>query len=378
MAERSNKRDLNMEMLAKEWYKDLQILEEKPFTEEERLQAANEPVLAWFSKHARILPWRENPEAYRVWISEIMLQQTRVEAVKPYYERFLKVCPTPKELAEIEDDRLMKLWEGLGYYNRARNLKKAAAIICEEYGGNLPNRYEELLILPGIGSYTAGAIASIAYGRVKPAVDGNVLRVISRVLLNREDILKASVKRSMEALLEKTMPKDHPGDYNQALMEIGAMVCLPNGKPRCEECPFASLCLAHREHVEHEIPVKKPKKARKQEERTVLVIENADSVSLRKRPATGLLAGLYELPNFEGKWKKEEIVSILDLNPEEVESIEKLPDAKHIFSHVEWRMMGYLVKIKGELPKQFLSINKQCLETEYSLPSAFGAYRKWV
>ncbi len=378
MAERSNKRDLNMEMLAKEWYKDLQILEEKPFTEEERLQAANEPVLAWFSKHARILPWRENPEAYRVWISEIMLQQTRVEAVKPYYERFLKACPTPKELAEIEDDRLMKLWEGLGYYNRARNLKKAAAIICEEYGGKLPDRYEELLTLPGIGSYTAGAIASIAYGRVKPAVDGNVLRVISRVLLNREDILKSSVKRSMEALLEKTMPKDHSGDYNQALMEIGAMVCLPNGKPRCEECPFASLCLAHREHVEQEIPVKKPKKARKQEERTVLVIENADSVSLRKRPATGLLAGLYELPNFEGKWKKEEIVSILGLNPEEVESVEKLPDAKHIFSHVEWRMMGYLVKIKGELPKQFLSINKQCLETEYSLPSAFGAYRKWV
>ena len=377
MAERSNKRDLNMEMLAKEWYKDLQILEEKPFTEE-RLQAANEPVLAWFSKHARILPWRENPEAYRVWISEIMLQQTRVEAVKPYYERFLKACPTPKELAEIEDDRLMKLWEGLGYYNRARNLKKAAAIICEEYGGKLPDRYEELLTLPGIGSYTAGAIASIAYGRVKPAVDGNVLRVISRVLLNREDILKSSVKRSMEALLEKTMPKDHSGDYNQALMEIGAMVCLPNGKPRCEECPFASLCLAHREHVEQEIPVKKPKKARKQEERTVLVIENADSVSLRKRPATGLLAGLYELPNFEGKWKKEEIVSILGLNPEEVESVEKLPDAKHIFSHVEWRMMGYLVKIKGELPKQFLSINKQCLETEYSLPSAFGAYRKWV
>ncbi len=378
MAERSNKRDLNMEMLAKEWYKDLQILEEKPFTEEERLQAANEPVLAWFSKHARILPWRENPEAYRVWISEIMLQQTRVEAVKPYYERFLKACPTPKELAEIEDDRLMKLWEGLGYYNRARNLKKAAAIICEEYGGKLPDRYEELLTLPGIGSYTAGAIASIAYGRVKPAVDGNVLRVISRVLLNREDILKSSVKRSMEALLEKTMPKDHSGDYNQALMEIGAMVCLPNGKPRCEECPFASLCLAHREHVEQEIPVKKPKKARKQEERTVLVIENADSVSLRKRPATGLLAGLYELPNFEGKWKKEEIVSILGLNPEEVESVEKLPDTKHIFSHVEWRMMGYLVKIKGELPKQFLSINKQCLETEYSLPSAFGAYRKWV
>lgn len=367
-----------MEMLAKEWYKDLQILEEKPFTEEERLQAANEPVLAWFSKHARILPWRENPEAYRVWISEIMLQQTRVEAVKPYYERFLKACPTPKELAEIEDDRLMKLWEGLGYYNRARNLKKAAAIICEEYGGKLPDRYEELLTLPGIGSYTAGAIASIAYGRVKPAVDGNVLRVISRVLLNREDILKSSVKRSMEALLEKTMPKDHSGDYNQALMEIGAMVCLPNGKPRCEECPFASLCLAHREHVEQEIPVKKPKKARKQEERTVLVIENADSVSLRKRPATGLLAGLYELPNFEGKWKKEEIVSILGLNPEEVESVEKLPDTKHIFSHVEWRMMGYLVKIKGELPKQFLSINKQCLETEYSLPSAFGAYRKWV
>lgn len=378
MAERSDKRDLNMEMLAKEWYKDLQILEEQPLTEEERLQVANAPVLAWFFKHARILPWRENPEAYRVWISEIMLQQTRVEAVKPYYERFLEVCPTPKELAKIEEDRLMKLWEGLGYYNRARNLKKAAVIVCERYGGRLPDRYEELLNLPGIGSYTAGAIASIAYGRIKPAVDGNVLRVISRVLLNREDVLKASVKRSMEILLEKTMPRDHPGDYNQALMEIGAMVCLPNGRPKCEECPFSSLCLAHREHVELEVPVKKPKKARRQEERTVLVIENEEFVSLRKRPKKGLLAGLYELPNFEGTWGQEDVAAILGLDQEEIKGIEKLPDAKHVFSHVEWRMTGYLVKMTGELPAQFLSVKKQCLETEYSLPSAFGAYRKWV
>ena len=363
------------------WYDGLQVLEDEkhPLSAQERLRAGNTPLLAWFRRHARILPWREQPEAYRVWISEIMLQQTRVEAVKPYYERFLAACPDACALAQVPDDRLMKLWEGLGYYNRARNLKKAAQIVCEKYGGTLPASYEELLALPGIGSYTAGAIASIAYGIAVPAVDGNVLRVISRVLLSREDVLKASVKKSMEALLAQTMPKDAPGSYNQALMEIGAMVCIPNGAPKCEQCPLASLCLAHREHAEAEVPVKMPKKARRKECRTVLVLETADGsyVALRRRPDSGLLAGLYELPNFDGQLKPEELLQAAELLEETVLSVQPLPEAKHIFSHVEWHMAGYFVQVQ-EQPDGYLWVEKHKLETEYGLPSAFAAYRKWI
>lgn len=353
----------------------------------ERLQAGNEPVLAWFSKHARILPWRENPEAYRVWISEIMLQQTRVEAVKPYYERFLAVCPNPKALAEIEDDRLMKLWEGLGYYNRARNLKKTAGILCESYQGQLPASYEALLTLPGIGSYTAGAIASIAYGIAVPAVDGNVLRVISRVLFSHEDITKASVKKEMEQLLRETMPKEQAGAYNQALMEIGAMVCIPNGSPKCEECPLASLCLAYQSHAEQEVPVKTPKKARKIQKRTILVLKDKSQVLLHKREETGLLAGLYELPNFDGTLTKEALLAVSGIECEQVLSVEKLPSAKHIFSHIEWHMDGYLVQVE-DVPKAtlflqekaqgFLTVQKQNMNADYVLPSAFRAYRRWL
>lgn len=369
------------EVPLKNWYEELQVLEDgsHPLSPKERLRAGNAPLLAWFRRHARILPWRERPEAYRVWISEIMLQQTRVEAVKPYYERFLAECPDAQALAEVPDDRLMKLWEGLGYYNRARNLKKAAQIVCERHGGELPASYEELLALPGIGSYTAGAIASIAYGIAVPAVDGNVLRVISRVLLSREDVLKASVKKSIETLLSETMPQDEPGNYNQALMEIGAMVCIPNGAPKCEECPLTSLCLAHREHAEQQVPVKMPKKARRKELRTVLVLEGMDGmhVALRKRANSGLLAGLYELPNFDGKLQKEEMLREAGISETDVVSVQPLPEAKHIFSHVEWHMTGYFVKVQT-VPEAYLWVEKQKLQTEYGLPSAFAAYRKWI
>ena len=187
-----------------------------------------EPLLAWYDAGRRILPWREEPTPYHVWLSEIMLQQTRVEAVKPYYDRFLQALPDIGSLAAVEEEKLLKLWEGLGYYNRARNLKKAAEIIVSEYGGEMPDDFEKIQSLPGIGSYTAGAVSSIAFGRAYPAVDGNVLRILSRLRADGRDILNAKVKKSVEDELFGVMPCDRPGDFNQALMELGAMVCIPS------------------------------------------------------------------------------------------------------------------------------------------------------
>ena len=343
-----------------------------------RLRAMNGPLLSWYEEHARILPWRENPEGYRVWISEIMLQQTRVEAVKPYFERFLEALPDVKSLALVEDDRLMKLWEGLGYYNRARNLKKAAGIILEEYGGKMPETYEELLKLPGIGSYTAGAISSIAFGHPVPAVDGNVLRVISRVTASREDILKVSTKKWMEQHLRETMPKDRASHFNQGLIEIGAIVCVPNGQPHCGECPLESICLAKKQNLIAEIPVKTPPKKRRLEDKTVCILECGGQVALKKRDDTGLLASLYELPNCEGHLEVEDVPEAFGLDPENIVELEQIGLAKHIFSHVEWHMIGYRVKLKEKIPDSYIAAGKNELKTIYALPNAFGRYTKMI
>ena len=214
------------------------------------------PLLSWYDKHARVLPWREDTAAYRVWVSEIMLQQTRVEAVKPFFERFIKALPDVQALSEAPEDELLKLWEGLGYYNRVRNMQKAARVIVSEYGGDFPADYEKLLSLPGLGHYTAGAVSSIAFGIPMPAVDGNVLRVLSRVTASYEDVLKQSVKTAMEAEVKKIIPADRAGDFNQALIEIGAIVCVPNGKAKCEICPLAFLCEAYKKGIVDELPTK--------------------------------------------------------------------------------------------------------------------------
>ena len=198
------------------------------------LEKIVKPLLAWYDKGRRILPWRESPTPYHVWVSEIMLQQTRVEAVKPYYDRFMQELPDIEALAKVDEEKLLKLWEGLGYYNRARNLKKSAEKIVIDYEGQMPDSYEELVKLTGIGSYTAGAIASIAFGKPYPAVDGNVLRILARLRLDERDILDAGVKRAVETELLQVIPKDRPGDFNQALMELGAVVCVPNGMPKCD------------------------------------------------------------------------------------------------------------------------------------------------
>ena len=351
--------------------------------ESPRMKETAKPLVEWFRKNKRDLPWRERMDAYRVWISEIMLQQTRVEAVKPYYERFLKALPDVRALAGVSEDRLLKLWEGLGYYNRARNLKYAACQIVEEYGGKFPETYEEIRLLKGIGSYTAGAISSFVYNIPKPAVDGNVLRVVSRITADDSDIAKAGTKSKIEKEIEEVIPRDAAGDFNQSLIELGAVVCLPNGEPRCGSCPVSHLCLAHEQGRETEFPVKKKAKKRRIENRTVLLFRDAQKTAIRKRPAKGLLAGMYEFPNREGRMTYDEVVGYgksLGLTPVR---IRKLGNAKHIFSHVEWHMTGYEILV-DELEKSMADENKEKgniifaeirqLQEEYPIPSAFEAY----
>ncbi len=340
-----------------------------------------EPLVDWYRENRRALPWREQKNAYYTWVSEIMLQQTRVEAVKPYFQRFISELPDPATLAACPEEKLLKLWEGLGYYNRVRNMQQAARTVVEEYGGKLPADYRKLLALKGIGNYTAGAIASIAYGIPVPAVDGNVLRVVSRIKESRQDIMKQSVRREIEEELQKIMPAACPGDFNQALMELGALVCVPNGEPKCKECPAAFCCGACLHGTTEEIPVKGAKKERKVEERTVLVIQDGRMTAIHRRPAKGLLAGLYELPNIEGKLTREQVldkVKELELEPL---FIRELEPAKHIFSHVEWRMTGYLVRVSSLEQKKnnrLIFTEKNQVEKQYAIPSAFRAYVKYI
>lgn len=345
-----------------------------------QIESINQPLLDWFQKGHRTLPWREEPTPYRVWVSEIMLQQTRVEAVKPYFERFLTELPSVRDLAECEEERLLKLWEGLGYYNRVRNMQIAAKTVMKEYDGELPADYEKLLKLKGIGHYTAGAIASIAFGIPVPAVDGNVLRVITRVTLDDTDIMKQSFRTQMEEYLRKAMPQDAASAYNQALMELGAMVCVPNGAPDCENCPLEKLCRARQQGTQMEYPVKSKAKKRKQEDKTVLVIQDGNKVILRKRPSKGLLAGMYEFPNLEGHLSEKEVlqyVEELGLTPVRIQSLEP---AKHIFSHIEWHMNGYVVKVaqlEEESGDNLFLKAEDCLKN-YPVPSAFERYKSYI
>lgn len=340
-----------------------------------------EVVVEWYRGHRRDLPWRRNPDAYRVWVSEIMLQQTRVEAVKPYYERFLRELPTVKDLAQAKEDKLLKLWEGLGYYNRVRNMQKAAQQIMIDYQGKFPDTYEEIRSLKGIGNYTAGAISAFAYGIPKAAVDGNVLRVISRITGSREDIMKQGVRRRWEEELEKIIPRDAASDFNQGLIELGAIVCLPKGEPKCEECPAASLCEARKQGIMAEIPVKSRGKPRKVEERTVFVFKDGKKLAIRKRPGKGLLAGLYEFPNEKGYMEIDEVSAYskrIGLMPVR---IRELGRAKHIFSHIEWHMTGYEVivdELEQTNEKGFLFILPDEIEREYPIPSAFEYYTRYA
>jgi A/G-specific adenine glycosylase len=350
-------------------------------------------LLDWFDLNARILPWRENPIPYYVWISEIMLQQTRVEAVKVYFDRFITTLPDINALANAKEENLLKLWEGLGYYNRVRNLSKAAKIIMTEYDGKMPADYDALQKLPGIGSYTAGAIASIAFSIPEPAVDGNVLRVLKRVAGSFDDITKEKVKRELEQDLREIMPGDRPGDFNQSLMELGALICIPNGKPLCDKCPIMHLCKAFHQEIQMQIPVKPEKKPRKIENRTILLIEKDKKYAIRKRQEKGLLAGLWELPGLSGKLSAIELTEYLQKQGINFNKIVPMGEAKHIFSHIEWHMVGFYVRLPdadllaetGNYNTLESSLLTSCIfastdemEKEYSLPSAFGAYRNYI
>lgn len=343
------------------------------------LEEIVKPLLDWYDSGHRMLPWRENKNAYRIWVSEIMLQQTRVEAVKPYFARFMEKFPDIADLANAQDELLLKYWEGLGYYSRVRNMKKAAVMIMQEYDGKMPDKRDELLKLPGIGSYTAGAIASIAFDRAVPAVDGNVLRILSRVRMDADNISEPAVKKRVEQELTEIMPKDRPGDFNQAMMELGAVVCVPNGAAKCEQCPWSHLCRAKAQGRVTEYPVKEKKKERKIELKTVLVIKDGETVAIHKRPPKGLLAGMYELPMLEGHLKEKEVIGRLkDIGLMPLR-IEYLGEAKHIFTHKEWHMIGYAVRV-DELEKmaqneqKLIFVKPQETQEHYPIPAAFGAF----
>lgn len=339
------------------------------------MQKIVEPLLSWYEQNKRELPWRQDKNPYHIWISEIMLQQTRVEAVKGYYARFLERLPEVRALAEVSEDELMKLWQGLGYYNRARNLKRAALVIEQEYGGNFPTEYEALLQLPGIGEYTAGAIASIAFQRRVPAVDGNVYRIYTRYFADDSDITASKVRKRIRKEVAAVVP-EQAGEFNQALMDLGAMVCLPNGSPVCGECPLAAWCEARKKGNMLAYPVKPVKRPRKIEERTILVMEYQGKYLLGQRPEKGLLAGLWEFPSQEGRLTLEQLQRYLQEWGALAAEIELMGKGKHIFSHVEWHMLGYLVHLK-KLPKElsgFVLSTVQDIQEKYSIPSAFSYY----
>ena len=329
-------------------------------------------LLPWYRENRRNLPWREDREPYHIWLSEIMLQQTRVEAVKGYYTRFLGALPTISALAQCDDELLHKLWEGLGYYTRVRNLKKAAQVVMADYGGVFPVEYADVLALPGIGAYTAGAICSIAYDQPTPAVDGNVLRVLSRLGDDAAPIDLPETKRRFTDLLAAVYPKE-AGEFTQALMELGATVCGPNRKPDCGSCPCRTLCLGLRSGRAEALPVKSPKKERRQEDRTVFILSCDGRFALEKRPEQGLLAGLWQFPNMPGHFDTAqalEAVEGMGLRPREIlREVEK----KHIFTHIQWNMKGIHLEIT-QTGGGFQWFTEEEINTQAALPTAFRQF----
>lgn len=337
---------------------------------QERIQSCISPLLKWFIQNRRMFPWRQDKDPYHVWVSEIMLQQTRIEAAKEYYIRFMKELPDVQSLCDASQEKLLKLWEGLGYYSRAKNLHKAAKAIVEQYSGHFPDHYRDLLKLSGIGEYTAGAIASICFGEKVPAVDGNVLRVLSRILGSDKNVLLPEVKKEMTALLCAVMPEE-AGDFNEALMELGETVCLPNGAPDCDHCPLQKFCIAYEKDLTKELPVRIKKQTRTTEYMTVLLIVSSQGhIALEKRTEKGLLSGMYQLPNLSGRAEIDSIAVILEQWHLKVLSIEELGEAKHIFTHKEWRMKGVRVVTENE-SECFLWASKEDLHEKYPLPTAF-------
>ena len=337
--------------------------------------AVSEPLIQWFELNRRLLPFRQEPSAYHIWVSEIMLQQTRVSAALPYYERFVAELPDPAALAACDPDKLRKLWQGLGYYSRVANMQKAAQIVCRQYGGQLPADYAALRALPGIGDYTAGAIASIAFGIPAPAVDGNVLRVAARVGGCRLDILDQKNRRQFRRWMEAAMPQEAPGAFNQALMDLGAGVCLPNSAPLCDSCPAAAFCAAREQGCQRELPVRAPKKEKRREEKTVFLLLGPEGVALRQRPDAGLLAGLWEYPHVPGRLTEEQAAQQLRAWGLTAHRWLRQLEARHLFTHIRWDMTGYLVQVEGRGPEDWLWADGT-IRARLAVPSAFEKFTR--
>ena len=330
-------------------------------------------LLPWFAENRRALPWRRDREPYHVWLSEIMLQQTRVEAVRGYYERFLAALPTVETLAAAPEDRLLKLWEGLGYYSRVRNLQKAAREIVTKHGGSFPSEYDAVRALPGIGPYTAGAICSICFEMPAPAVDGNVLRVVARLLCMDAPVTEERTKREVAALLEGIYPVGHCGDFTQALMELGATVCLPNGEPRCAACPAADFCAARAAGTQMRYPVRAGKKPRRQESRTVFLLRCGDALALCRRPEKGLLAGLWQFPDVAVELTAQQALRQAERWGTHPTGIEKTIHRTHIFTHVQWELTGVYLECTVRTPRFFWA-DAQEIEENLGLPTAYRQF----
>ena len=339
---------------------------------ENLLQKLPGALLPWYEQNKRDLPWRADRDPYHVWLSEIMLQQTRVEAVKGYYARFLKTLPDIAALANAQDEQLNKLWEGLGYYSRVRNLKKAAAQILEKRGGVFPREYEAIRALPGIGDYTAGAICSICFDMPTPAVDGNVLRVISRITADDTPIDLPAQKKKIAADLAAIYPL-RAGDFTQALMELGATVCVPNGKPACECCPCKDFCEARKRGTALDLPVKLPKKGRREEEKTVFLLSCDDRFALIKRADKGLLAGLWQFPELPGILELSDALEAVADMGLSVREVYRQADKKHIFTHIQWNMRGFYLEVT-ERNDTFTWVTRDEIENTAALPTAFRQF----
>ena len=329
-------------------------------------------LLPWYRSCKRELPWRQTKEPYRVWLSEIMLQQTRVEAVKGYYARFLEVLPTVEALADCDDEQLHKLWEGLGYYSRVRNLKKAAQEIVSKYAGKFPQIYEQVLALPGIGEYTAGAVCSICFDAPTPAVDGNVLRVASRILDDATPIDLPAQKKKIRDALQEIYPAQ-AGDFTQALMELGATVCGPNKKPDCEHCPCKELCLGYARGTAEQLPVKSPKRARRIEEKTVFIFRCDGKYALKKRETTGLLAGLWQFPDVPGKLTLEQALDAARSFGLKIVDVRRQLERSHIFTHIRWDMTGYYLDVKVPVG-DFVWMTGEEIIQKAALPTAYRQF----
>ena len=328
-------------------------------------------LLEWYSFNKRDLPWRHTKNPYLIWISEIMLQQTRVEADKVYYERFIKRLPSLEDLATIQEDELLKLWEGLGYYSRVRNMQKCAKCLVEKGYSNLPSTYQELIALPGIGKYTAGAILSIAFDQSVPAIDGNVYRIISRFYALEETISKASSYAYFATYLDKILPPKDCGDFTQSFMDLGSLICIPKN-PKCEECPLKEKCQAYLQKSVDKYPVIQKKKEQKIEERNVYLYIYQDKIGIRKRDNKGLLASMYEFPNDTESLSSIDIENDLLEKGISYEQVLEIGESKHVFSHIIWYMKGYLIYLNE--PIDLLWVSKTALFSQYSIPSAFSYY----